>query len=47
MTGETEARRECETCRYYLGNGCCRIDLEAECGAGQFEAWEAKDHEGD
>lgn len=35
-----DAERRCETCRFYLGNGCCRLDLEDECGAGGFEAWE-------
>ena len=45
MKAEDERRaRSCATCRYYLGNGCCRIDLEDECGAGRFEAWEAKDN---
>jgi len=33
--------RDCETCRHYLGGGLCRINLEAECGAGCYEAWEA------
>ena len=32
----------CDTCRYYLGGGCCRINLEAECGEGYHEAWEGK-----
>lgn len=43
MTEKRETRRECETCRYYLGNGCCRINLEDECGDGGFEAWEGKE----
>ena len=31
----------CESCRHYLGGGCCRINLEAECReGGGFEAWE-------
>lgn len=34
--------RTCDTCAHYLGGGCCRINLEAECGAGEFEAWEPK-----
>lgn len=38
-----DTERRCETCRFYLGNGCCRMDLEDECGAGGFEAWEWKD----
>lgn len=39
--------KNCETCRYYLGDGCCRIDVEDECAAGNYEAWEARDDEGD
>ena len=36
-----ELERICETCRHYLGGGCCRINLEAECReGGGFEAWE-------
>lgn len=35
-----DAERKCETCRFYLGDGCCRMDLEDECAAGGFEAWE-------
>ena len=38
-----DTERRCETCRYYLGDGCCRMDLEDECAAGGFEAWEGKD----
>lgn len=30
----------CETCRYYLGGGCCRINVEDECGKGEHELWE-------
>lgn len=37
----------CDTCRHYLGGGCCRINLEAECGKGEFEVWEAKELEED
>ena len=36
-----ETAKTCGTCRHYLGNGCCGLDLEAECGAGGFEAWES------
>ena len=32
----------CATCRNYLGGGCCRINLEADCAAGGFEAWEPR-----
>lgn len=37
--------RQCETCRHWLGGGYdnCRINLEDECGAGYFEAWEARE----
>lgn len=37
--------RSCATCRYNLGGGYnnCRINLEAECAAGEYEAWEPKD----
>ena len=37
--------RCCETCRYDLGGGYdnCRINLEAECSAGNYEAWEPKE----
>ena len=34
--------RCCETCRYHLGGGDCRINLEAEWGKGYFEAWEGR-----
>ena len=35
--------RCCETCRFDLGGGYnnCKINLESECAAGGFEAWEA------
>lgn len=33
----------CETCRHYLGGGCCRINLEDECReGGGFEAYEER-----
>ncbi len=32
----------CDTCRHHPGGGCCRINLEAECGKGEFEAWEPR-----
>ena len=38
--------RTCDTCRHYLGGGCCRLNLEPECAAGEFEAWEPKEDEG-
>lgn len=39
------ADRCCETCRYDLGGGYnnCKINLEAECGDGNYEAWEPKE----
>ena len=37
--------RTCDTCRHYLGGGCCRLNLEPECAAGEFEAWEPKEDE--
>ena len=38
-------KRCCETCRYDLGGGYdnCRINLEAECSAGNYEAWEPRE----
>ena len=30
----------CSGCRYDLGGGCCYINEEAECGAGERELWE-------
>ena len=40
MTGVGEMEKNCETCKHHLGAGACRINLENECGAGEFEAWE-------
>ena len=37
----------CDTCRYHLGGGDCRINLEAECGKGNFEAWEPREEKKD
>ena len=36
--------RSCDSCRHNLGGGYdnCRINLEAECAAGEYEAWERK-----
>ena len=36
--------RCCETCLYDLGGGYnnCRINLEAECAEGGYEAWEPR-----
>lgn len=41
----TDTKRSCDTCRQHLGGGLCRANLEAECGAGEFEAWEEKQQE--
>lgn len=31
----------CDGCKHYLGAGCCRQNLEAECcEGGGFEMWE-------
>ena len=40
----SETVKRCETCRYDLGGGYdnCAINLEDECAAGGFEAWEGK-----
>lgn len=37
--------RTCESCKYDLGGGYnnCRINLESECAAGDYEAWEPKE----
>ncbi|MDD3029799.1 MAG: hypothetical protein PHS57_05925 [Alphaproteobacteria bacterium] len=35
--------KSCLGCVHYLGGGCCRINLEAECAAGYFEMYEAKE----
>lgn len=43
MSEYEEMGRCCETCRHDLGGGCCRINLEAECAAGEFEAWEPRE----
>lgn len=34
--------RSCRSCANHLGGGCCRQNLEAECGKGEHEAWEAR-----
>lgn len=33
----------CEGCRWYLGGGCCRQNLEFECREGDYELWEAEE----
>ena len=41
----TDMEKDCGTCRHNLGGGYnnCRINLEAECAAGEFEAWEPRE----
>lgn len=37
-------RKSCESCRYYLGGGCCRIHEEAECReGGGYELWDKEE----
>lgn len=37
--GQTKAD-SCAGCKNDLGGGTCKINLEAECGKGEHEAWE-------
>ena len=43
ISAEDEINTEdvsCDSCYHYLGGGCCRINLEAECReGGGYEAW--------
>lgn len=32
----------CKGCKHYLGGGCCRMNLESECAAGDFEMYETE-----
>lgn len=32
----------CIGCKHYLGGGCCRMNLESECAAGDREMYESK-----
>jgi hypothetical protein len=43
---EDSRKKRCGTCRHDLGGGYdnCRLNLESECAAGNFEAWESKDN---
>lgn len=34
--------RSCATCKHHLGGGQCAQNLELECAAGEYEAWEGK-----
>lgn len=38
--GHREEHNSCEGCKHDLGGGACEINLEAECGKGEHEAWE-------
>ena len=40
-------RDSCEGCKHYLGGGCCRVNLETECAAGGYEAYEHIRHGSD
>jgi hypothetical protein len=35
----------CKGCKHYLGGGCCRMNLENECAAGDFEMYEVENRE--
>ena len=35
-------RTSCMGCVHYLGGGCCRMNLENECAAGDFELYETE-----
>ncbi len=35
----------CDGCAAYLGGGCCRDNLEAECAAGNYELWRETNEE--
>ena len=37
-------KKTCEGCKHYLGGGCCRLNEEKECAAGEFELWEEPEH---
>lgn len=36
--------KDCSTCMHWLGGiyECCRLNLEDECKAGEYEAWTPK-----
>lgn len=35
----------CFGCKHYLGGGCCRMNLESECAAGDREMYEVANRE--
>ena len=45
LDNDKDIPRCCETCRYDLGGGYenCKINLEKECGSGNYEAWAPKE----
>lgn len=43
MTDYSEMGVCCDTCKHYLGGGCCRMNLEPECRGGEYEAWEGRE----
>ena len=47
LDNDKDIPRCCETCRYDLGGGYenCKINLEKECGSGDYEAWAPKEEE--
>ncbi len=34
------SNKGCWNCLNHLGGGACRLNLEADCGEGGYEAWE-------
>lgn len=36
-----DGKKSCIGCKWYLGGGCCQINEETECAAGEHELWEA------
>ena len=45
LDNDKDTPRCCETCRYDLGGGYenSKINLEIECGSGNYEAWAPKE----
>lgn len=39
---DREEEKDCGSCRWYLGGGACRMNLEDECGEDRHQAWEAR-----
>lgn len=36
-------RTSCDGCRWYLGGGCCRINMELECREDEYKLYESKE----